>query len=187
MVSLASLWLPVLLSAILVFFASFVAWVVLPHHRRDFRVLPDQDALLAQMRARDLTPGMYALPHTHDRKEVETEAFKEKVRAGPAGFLYLRDPARHLAMGIPLTQAFVHYLVLGVFVAYIGYVTLPAGTEYLTVFRVTGTAALLGHCGALIPRSVFFGFSWSTTWKEVADGIVYALLTAGVFAWLWPG
>ena len=187
MVSLASLWLPIVLSTILVFFAAFLAWVVLPHHRKDFRPLPDQDALLAEMRARQLAPGQYALPHTLDREEMATDAFREKVRAGPTGFLYLRDPAKHLAMGSRLTQAFVYYLVLGLFVAYIGYVTLPPGTAYLTVFRVTGTAAFLGHCGALFPRSIFFGVSWSMTWKEVADGILYALLTAGTFAWLWPG
>lgn len=55
------------------------------------------------------------------------------------------------------------------------------------MFRVTGTAALLAHCGALFPRSIWFGFSWRMTWMETVDGLVYALLTAGVFGWLWPG
>jgi hypothetical protein len=27
---------------------------------------------------------------------------------------------------------------------------------------------------------------WGTTIKEVIDGLVYGLLTAGTFGWLWP-
>jgi hypothetical protein len=186
MVHLGSLWLPVVLSAALVFLASFVAWVVLPHHRADFAPLPDEGGILADLRSRELAPRMYSFPYPATGEEARSDAFKERVKAGPAGFLLLQRGEDRLSMGAALFRAFVFYLGVGVFVAYIGYVTLAPGTDYRTVFRVTGTAALLAHCGALFPRSIWFGFSWSMTWKEVADGLVYALLTAGTFGWLWP-
>jgi len=187
MVDLGSLWLPVVLSATLVFLASFLAWVVLPHHRKDFAPLPDEEGVLADLRSRALAPGMYSFPYATTGEEARGESFKARVKAGPVGFLLVQRPEQKLSMGSALLQVFVFYLVVGVFVAYIGYVTLEPGTDYRTVFRVTGTAAFMAHCGALFPRSIWFGFSWKTTWKETADGLVYALLTAGAFGWLWPG
>jgi hypothetical protein len=37
-----------------------------------------------------------------------------------------------------------------------------------------------------LSNSIWKGQPWSMTIKEVIDGLVYALLTAGTFGWLWP-
>jgi len=34
--------------------------------------------------------------------------------------------------------------------------------------------------------AIWRGQTWSMTIKEVIDGLVYGLLTAGTFGWLWP-
>ena len=34
--------------------------------------------------------------------------------------------------------------------------------------------------------SIWFKRSWSTTLKNTFDGLIYALVTAGTFGWLWP-
>ena len=34
--------------------------------------------------------------------------------------------------------------------------------------------------------SIWKGQPWSATLKSVFDGLLYALVTAGVFGWLWP-
>ena len=60
------------------------------------------------------------------------------------------------------------------------------GTEYLTVFRLTGTVAWLAYGMAVVPDAIWFGRPWSSIIKTVFDALLYALLTAGVFAWLWP-
>ncbi len=80
-----------------------------------------------------------------------------------------------------LTLGLQHMLV-----AYIGAVTLDPGTEYLKVFQVIGTAAILAYAAAHVPRSIWFQRPWANTFKEVFDGVLYGLLTAGVFGWLWP-
>ena len=70
--------------------------------------------------------------------------------------------------------------------AYIAGRTLSPGEEYLQVFRVTGAAAFLGYAGAIAQDAIWTGQSWSATMKSTFDGLVYGLLTAGVFGWLWP-
>jgi hypothetical protein len=34
--------------------------------------------------------------------------------------------------------------------------------------------------------SIWFFRHWSTSLKNVFDGLIYALLTGGVYGWLWP-
>lgn len=50
-----------------------------------------------------------------------------------------------------------------------------------------GPMAFLGYVPGLWQDSIWYGRKWSTTLKNTLDGIVYALLTAGTFGWLWPG
>jgi hypothetical protein len=49
-----------------------------------------------------------------------------------------------------------------------------------------GTAAFLAYGLANLSNSIWKGQTWSMTIKEVIDGLVFALLTAGTFGWLWP-
>ena len=44
----------------------------------------------------------------------------------------------------------------------------------------------MGYAIALWQASIWMGRSWSTTLKGTFDGLIYALLTAGTFGWLWP-
>src|SRR6266851_8791731 len=43
MVSLSALWLPIVLSAVIVFVASSIMYMLLPYHRSDYRKLPEED------------------------------------------------------------------------------------------------------------------------------------------------
>jgi hypothetical protein len=54
------------------------------------------------------------------------------------------------------------------------------------VFRFAGTTAFIGYSVALWQMSIWYRRAWSTTIKATVDGLIYALLTAGVFGWLWP-
>ena len=89
-------------------------------------------------------------------------------------------------MSRQLVMHFLYVLAISILVGHLGSAALPMGTQYLKVFQVTGTAALLGYSGSLALQSIWYGFSWSFTAKAIIDGFVYALLTAGVFGWLWP-
>jgi hypothetical protein len=185
MVMLSALWLPVVLSAVIVFVASSILHMVLPYHRTDYRKLPDEETMLAAMREKGVPPGDYAFPFPDNPKEMRSPEMMKKYAEGPVGMMTLL-PNGPPAMGKSLTIWFVYCLVIGVCVAYLGGRTLGPGTHYLVVFRVVGTTAFLAYSGAVALDSIWKGVSWSTTFKHIFDGFIYALLTAGVFGWLWP-
>ena len=184
MVSLAALWLPILLSAVIVFVASSIMHMVLPYHRSDYSQLPNEDKIRAALRSENLKRGLYVFPFcTH--KDMKSPAIAEKYKEGPVGFLTIL-PSGPPALPKFLIQWFVYCLVIGFFVAYLTGHTVAQGAHYLVVFRVAGTAAFLAYGLANLSNGIWKGQMWGTTIKEVIDGLVYGLLTAGTFGWLWP-
>jgi hypothetical protein len=89
-------------------------------------------------------------------------------------------------MGSTLGLWFLYSVVVGFFAAYIASRALPVGAHYLQVFRFVGASAFMGYSFALWQQSIWYGRSWATTFKSTVDGLLYALLSAGVFGWLWP-
>jgi uncharacterized membrane protein len=185
MVPLASLWLPILLSAILAFVASFVLHMLLPLHRNDLRKVPREDDLLDALRRLDVPPGDYAAPHATGPEAMKDPAFVDRMKKGPLVLMTV-SPGQAPSMSRELGLWFVYCLVVSVFAAYLAGRAVGPGTEYLEVFRFAGTSAFLGYSLALVQHSIWYRRNWGTTLKSMFDGLVYALLTAGVFGWLWP-
>ncbi len=184
MVPLSALWLPILLSAVIVFVASSIMHMVLPYHHSDYSQLPDEDKILTALRSAALKRGLYVFPFcTH--KDMKSPAVVEKYKQGPVGFITIL-PNGPPAMPKFLTQWFVYCLLIGFFVAYLTGRTVPPGAQYLAVFRVAGTGAFLAYGLSHLSNGIWKGQMWATTIKEVIDGLVYGLLTAGTFGWLWP-
>jgi hypothetical protein len=184
MVPLTALWLPILLAAVIVFIASSIMHMVLPYHRSDYQKLPDEDKVQAALRAAGLERGLYVFPFcTH--KEMKSPAMIEKYKQGPVGMLTV-FPSGPPAMPKFLAMWFVYCLVIGFFVAYLTGRTVAPGAHYLAVFRVAGTAAFLAYGVGQLVNSIWAGQPWSVTIKHVIDGLVFSLLTAGTFGWLWP-
>ena len=57
MIPLIALWLPILVSAVIVFFASFIMHMVLGYHKSDYRKLPDEDRVTDAMRTAGVARG----------------------------------------------------------------------------------------------------------------------------------
>ena len=184
MVALAALWLPIVVAAVIVFVASSILHMVLPYHRSDYAQLPDEDKVRASLRGANLKPGLYIFPYcTH--QDMKSPAMAKKYEEGPVGYVTIM-PNGQPAMPKFLGQWFGYCLIIGLFVAYLTGHTVPAGAHYLAVFRVAGTAAFLAYGLANISSGIWKGQRWGATMKEIIDGLVYALLTAGTFGWLWP-
>jgi hypothetical protein len=181
---LSALWLPILLSAVIVFVASSIMHMALPYHRNDYKKLPDEDKVLPALRAAGLQRGLYVFPFcTH--KEMKTPEAIEKYKQGPVGMMTV------FPSGPPFIPKFLglwfgYCLVISFFVAYLSAHTVPTGTDYLAVFRVVGTAAFLVYGLGPLANAIWKGMPWSFVTLEAIDGLVYALLTAGTFGWLWP-
>jgi len=185
MVPLTSLWLPILLSAVAVFFASAIIHMVLKYHQSDYSPMSGEENVLAAMRAEKVSPGYYFLPHCPDMKGLEEPEMKAKFDQGPV-VLATVMPSGIPSMGKPLGLWFVFCLVVGVFVAYLTGLTLAPGTDYMRVFRITSTVAFLGYAGSTATESIWKGQPWSNSLKHMLDGLIYSLLTGGFFGWLWP-
>jgi hypothetical protein len=108
-----------------------------------------------------------------------------KYTQGPVGILTI-FPTGPVNMPKFLVLWFGYCLVISFFVAYLTFHTIPPGADYVAVFRVAGTAAFLGYGLGHLSNGIWKGQTWSVTLKEVFDGLVYGLLTAGTFGWLWP-
>ncbi len=184
MAFLTTLWLPVVLSAVIVFVASSIMHMLLPYHRSDCKRLPDEDKLLAALRAAGLERGYYMFPYG-SHKEMKSPAMVEKYKQGPIGIMTV-FPSGPPAMGKYMGMWFVYCLVIGFFVAYLTGHTVMAGANYLVVFRVAGTAAFMAYGLGTLSNGIWKGQPWSMVIKEVVDGLIYGLLTAGTFGWLWP-
>ena len=185
MVYLTQLWLPILLSAVFVFVVSSILHMVLPFHKSDYRKLPDEEKVMDALRAAGVTPGpVYHFPHC-EHKDMNTPEMQEKFKRGPMGLVTI-FPSGAINMGKFLGMWFLYCLIVGVFTAYLAGRTLTPGTPYLEVFRVAGTLAFMGYGLGHFVDSVWKGQTWGVTFKHMFDGLIYALLTAGTFGWLWP-
>ena len=184
MVGLVELWLPIVVSAVFVFVVSSIIHMALPIHKNDYDKLPDEDNVLSAMRQAKVGPGDYFFPFAC-HKDMAQEESKKKFGLGPVGFMTVR-PNGPPAMGKVLVQWFLLTIFMGILVGYVTGVTCGPGTDYLRVFRISGAVAFIGYSACVPAESIWKGVKWSSTLKMMFDGAIYALVTAGVFGWLWP-
>lgn len=181
-VTLADLWLPIVVSAVVVFFASFVAWALSPHHKADWKSTGSAEAeLMRVVKGSGLGPGQYVFPHMEDCKSEEA---KQKLKEGCMGALTVFSGSTQ--MGKKMALSVVVNLVICALIGYIALQALPRGAEYLSVFRFVSAASLLGYYTGGLAHGVWFGRPLRNFITDFADAAVYSLLTAGIFSWLWP-
>jgi hypothetical protein len=186
MTPLTALVVPVVVSAVVVFFASFVLHMLIEAwHRHDLDRLPDEDGVRAALRPFRLAPGNYAMPLVNSVKEMNSPEFVAKMKEGPVAFLTVRQSGPP-SMSRELTFWFIFTLVVSLFAGYIASRALAPGAVYLDVFRYAGTTAFAAYGLGQMQEAIWWGRKWSATVRNVIDGLIYALLTAGVFGWLWP-
>ena len=185
MVPVTSLWLPILVSSVIVFVASSIIHMLLPFHRKDYRPVPSEDGVMEALRRFNIPPGDYFLPCPTGPSAMKDPAFLEKRNKGPIAVMTV-IAGGPINMGPQLAQWFVYSMVVGLFAGYVASRALPPGAPYLSVFRFVGTVAFVGYSLALWQFTIWYKRSWATTLRSTIDGLIYGLLTAGTFGWLWP-
>jgi hypothetical protein len=185
MVGLSTLWLPILLSSVIVFVVSSIIHMWLPWHKNDYTKVPDEDKLRDAVRPLAIPPGDYMVPRPSSTQGMRTPEFAEKLNKGPVLILTV-IPNGPFSMGKNLILWFLYSVVVGIFAAYVGSRALPSGADYLRVFQLVGATAFIGYSAALWQMSIWYRRAWGTTIRATVDGLIYALLTAGTFGWLWP-
>jgi hypothetical protein len=185
MVGLAELAVPIVVSAVLVFVVSSLIHMVFKWHASDYRGLAKESEAADAIRLSNPSPGVYNLPRCSDMKDMATPEMQEKYKRGPVAMIVVL-PNGAPPMGKLLGLWFVYSLLVSFFAAYIAGHTLDSGAHYLGVFRVVGATAFMAYGLANMVDSIWKGFPWSVTVKHTVDGLLYALVTAGAFGWLWP-
>jgi hypothetical protein len=185
MTGLSGLWLPILLSAVLVFVSSSIIHMVLPWHKSDYRAVPNEDKVMDALRPLAIPPGDYMIPRPASMEAMKSPEFIEKRNKGPVMVVTVM-PNGPMTMGSTMGLWFVYSLGVSVLAAYVAGRALPSGSPYLHVFRFAGVTAFTGYSVALFQMSIWYRRSWRTTIMSAFDGLIYGLLTAGAFGWLWP-
>ncbi|NUO81944.1 hypothetical protein HUU05_17870 [candidate division KSB1 bacterium] len=185
MTGIDMLWLPILLSSVLVFLVSSVIHMMLPWHKGDYRKIPNEDKVMDALRPFAIPPGDYMVPRPSSMKDMSSPEFTEKMKKGPVMIVTV-VPNGPASMGKNLALWFLYSVVIGFLAAYVAGRAVAPGEPYLHVFRYVGTTAFIAYAVALWQTSIWYHRSWITTLKVTIDGLIYALVTAGVFGWLWP-
>jgi hypothetical protein len=184
-ISLLQLWLPILLSAVCVFAASSLIHMVVKWHASDYRALSNEEEVRAAIRKGNPAPGQYVLPHCGDMKDMAKPDMQKKYQDGPVAMLMV-SPNGLPAMGSALGKWFLFALLVAFMAAYIASRSLVPGTHYLQVFRLVSVVSFLAYGFGGIPNAIWMGKPWGSVVKDLADALLYGLLSGGVFGWLWP-
>jgi hypothetical protein len=183
MTPLTALWLPILVAALGVFIASSIIHMATSWHHNDFQTVPDQDRVMDALRS-FLGPGDYVVPRPASRKDEASPEFAALLKRGP--IVAMTVLPGHVVIAKNLVLWFLFCLVVALCAAYIAGEALPPGAALKKVFQFAGATAFIGFALGLWQQTIWYNRSWVTTLKSTIDGLIYGVVTAGVFAWLWP-
>jgi len=175
----------VIVSAIAVWIASAIAWMVLPHHKGDYRPLPSEDAMGEAMRKMRLAPGLYVIPHCGDRKQMNSPEMVKRYTDGPVAAITVL-PNGPPAMGKSLVLYLGYCLLVSFSTAYVARHTMSYGTDGMLVLRMTSTVAFLAYGMSRVADAIWAGAPIGNTIRHVADSVAYGFLTGLTFMLLWP-
>jgi hypothetical protein len=184
MLALSHLWLPIIVSAIAVFVVSALLHMLFTYHNSDYRPFTNEDEVRAAITKGGATPGQYILPYAV-AMGAKDPAVQQKMREGPTGFVLLRKPSGP-EMGPFLAQWFVLTLVVSCLVAYVAALVLAPGAGHMMVFRVVSAVAFLAYAGSQAQEAIWRAVPWSSVIKTILDGLIFGLVTGGLFAVMWP-
>ena len=183
--SIINLWLPILLSGVVVFFASFVTWALLPFHNKEYKALPGEEQFVDAIKRHNVPAGDYMFPFAACNSEkMKDPAFREQLKSMPMGHLRVWHGQPNMGKNMALTV--LVFMVIGVFVAYLTSQTLTPGADKMRVFQIATTAAFMAHAFGGMCNAIWFGKSLRGFTLDFIDAVVYALITGAIFTWLWP-
>jgi hypothetical protein len=185
MTSISALWLPILLSSVIVFFASSLIHMVLPWHKSDFPKLANEEQVMDALRPLGLAPGDYMMPRPADMAEMKTDAFKAKAERGPRVLMTVM-PLGTVSMTRELGLWFVYLIVVNILTAYVAAHALLPGAPFRAVVRYAGLVSFIAYSSALWQLWIWYRRDLGITIKSTVDSLIYGVLTALTFAYLWP-
>ena len=184
--AIAQLWLPILVTAVLIFIASSLIHMVFKWHNSDYRKLGNEDEVRAAVRAGSPAPGQYVIPHCMDMKDMAGETMQQKFREGPVALLTVKASGMP-NMGKALGSWFVYCVAVAAFAAILAMGAFPAGQQYAhNAGHLVGMVSFLTYFGGSPQMSIWMGKPWSASGKDLLDSLIFGTISALTFMWLWP-
>lgn len=180
---LVDLWIPILVATVVLWFMSFFAWALLPHHFGDKSKFPDEDALMEFLKNSGAPSGNYLFPYASNAQEQGAKEYIKRYTDGPRGALDLYEMPN---MGSNMAQTILYFLVTVLTIGYVTHVACPPGaesTDFMKVFRIAGTIGVLCYASSGFLFRIWFK---SRHWTHVLDGIAYGVVLGLIYGLLWP-
>jgi len=184
-VTLIQLWMPILLGSVLAWVASALIHMLLKYHNSDYLPLANEDEVAASLRKGAPRPGLHSIPYCGDMSQMGDPAMQAKFKDGPVAFVTI-FPNGMPNMGKLVGQQMLYFLAGCVLIAWCATLALAPGAATMNVFGFVAPVAFLAFGWAVVPFSIWYGHAWSTTAKYLLDALIYGLIVAACFAWLWP-
>lgn len=184
--ALLSLWLPILLCAVVVFVISSLIHMVIKWHAPDYRGFANEDAVRDAIRAGHPTPGRYVVPYCSDMKQMGSEAMLTKYREGPVGHIVLAAPGTP-NLGKHLGLWFLWSLAVAAVAAYLATRLVGLDPNHArAAAKLVGAITFIAHGFGTVQESIWTARPWSSSAKHLLDAALYGAGSGLVFLWLWP-
>jgi hypothetical protein len=177
---LLSLWLPILLAGVALFFASFLSWMVVQLHQGDWKKLAKEDQIMQAVRDSEVPIGSFLFPGCGSGEEMKSPEYAQKRETGPCGTLTI-DPQVNRGRNLALTV--LYFLVVNFCLRALATLALQPGAGFMPVFRFVSTAGLLTYLAAMVQHAIWFH---NRIVGHVIESIAYAAISGAIFAALWP-
>jgi hypothetical protein len=187
MSSLLSLWLPILLSAVVVFVISSLVHMVIKWHAFDYQNFANEEAVRAALRGdQPRVQGVkYVVPYCSDMKEMTSDAMRKKYQEGPNAVVVF-GPNGQPNMGKNLGLWFLMSLVIAAITTFLTSRVVPLDHAYAArAAKLAGAITFLAYGFSSVQESIWMYRSWRSTATYLADSVLYAIGTGAVFLWLW--
>ena len=185
MTSMSALWLPILLSSVAVFIVSSIIHMASPWHKTDYPKLANEDAIMDALRPL-VTPGDYMMPRPLSMADMKTPEFMAKAARGPRVVMTVMPNRQNMSMTRELVLWFVYLVVVSCLAAYVAAHALLPNAPRNAVIRYAGLVSFIAYASALWQLSIWYSRSWGITIKATIDLLIYAVVTALIFAYMWP-
>lgn len=187
MSSLLHLWLPILLSAVVVFVISSLVHMVFKWHAFDYRGFKNDEAVRQALGAEKADTGIkYVVPFCADMKEMNSPEMQRKYAEGPNAVIIF-GPKGQPNMGKHLGLWFVWTLVVAAVTAWLASKVFGVGTApLLGVAKFAAVVTFIAHGFGTVTESIWMYRSWRSTATYFLDAACYAAGTAAVFYYTWP-
>lgn len=182
---LISLWLPILLSAVVVFVISSLIHMLLNWHASDYGNFANEDAIRDAIRAGGAKPGRYVIPACKEMKDMASESMKQKYAEGPVGHITLL-PNGQPSMGKYLGMWFLLTLLVSAITALLASRLIPLDPAFArSAAKLAFAVSFVAYGFGTLQESIWSGRPWSQSIKYLIDSALYAAGTGAVFYWLW--